>query len=80
MIKSPGLILLAVYEFHVFRIIVPLIDYAINYNYIVTQLCEQKDEIDNNCKGKCHLSKEIQREAENSNKSESIVEHCLHIR
>lgn len=42
----------------------PLANYVINYDYIVEELCEQKDIKDNTCQGKCHLTKEIQKQAE----------------
>lgn len=37
----------------------PLINYAVNYEYIVKNLCEKKDVIDSTCKGKCFVSKEL---------------------
>ena len=74
MIKSLGIILLAVYCFNVFRIVIPLIDYSVNFNYIVSQLCEQKDDLDNTCRGKCHLSKKLQKQTEKAEKSKSVVQ------
>jgi len=43
------------------------VEYALNYDYIVKELCEQKEEEVNNCKGKCHLSKRIQETSDDSN-------------
>lgn len=42
-----------------FRPVLPLADYAVNYNYIVTKLCENRNKPDLSCKGKCYLKKEI---------------------
>lgn len=37
----------------------PLIDYAVNYDYISTVLCENKAKPELQCNGKCHLMKEL---------------------
>ena len=39
--------------------IFPVIDYVVNYNYISTVLCENKDKPALKCCGKCHLKKEL---------------------
>ena len=39
--------------------ILPVIDYIVNYEYISTVLCENKDKPELNCCGKCHLKKEL---------------------
>lgn len=41
----------------------PVLDYMANYDYIVNTLCENKDKPELQCNGKCHLSKEIAKEA-----------------
>lgn len=46
---------------------VPLLDYAINYEYIVKELCENKDDVVLKCNGKCHLMKEMAKTAEEEN-------------
>lgn len=45
----------------------PLLDYAINYEYIVEELCENKDDVTMKCNGKCHLMKEMAKTAEEEN-------------
>jgi len=73
-LKIISLFLLLVYSSYVFRIIFPLIDYAINYSFIVNELCEQKDDQNNMCMGKCHLQKEIKKSIEHaSDESNKIV-------
>ena len=37
----------------------PILDYVVNYDYIVKELCENKDKPAMNCNGKCHLMKEL---------------------
>lgn len=43
----------------VFRPLIPLAEYAVNYNYIVTTLCVNKSKPQLHCNGKCYLSKEL---------------------
>lgn len=37
----------------------PFIEYWVNYDYIVNELCENKDKPTMHCDGKCHLNKEL---------------------
>ena len=39
----------------------PLIDYAVNYQYIITKLCENRDRPQLLCNGKCYLSNELKK-------------------
>ncbi|WP_404986283.1 hypothetical protein ACI513_04010 [Chryseobacterium sp. M5] len=41
------------------RPILPLINYAVNYDFIVENLCENKDKPELMCNGKCYVSKEL---------------------
>jgi len=43
----------------VFRPLVPLMEYAVNYDYISTVLCINKSKPELHCNGKCYLSKEL---------------------
>lgn len=43
----------------VFRPLMPLAEYAVNYNYIVNTLCVNKSKPELHCNGKCYLSKEV---------------------
>ncbi len=55
-----------------FRPIVPFVSYAINYDYISTELCENKEKPEMKCNGKCHLKKELAKEVQQNNpKSDS---------
>lgn len=47
----------------------PVVDYVVNYDYIVNVLCENKDKPEMQCNGKCHLSKELAKEAGADNKN-----------
>ena len=47
----------------------PELIYQTNLEYIIKNLCEQKDEEENLCMGHCYLTKEIKKEAEENSKS-----------
>jgi len=46
-----------------FRPIFPVIEYFVNYDYIVEQLCENRSKPVLACNGKCYLAKEIEKTA-----------------
>lgn len=48
----------------VFRPVVPLADYLIDYEYISTVLCINKDKPEMKCNGKCYLMQELAKVAE----------------
>ena len=48
----------------VLKPIFPLVDYAVNYNYIAKVLCVNKTKPTLKCNGKCHLMKELANAAE----------------
>lgn len=45
--------------FVVFRPLVPLVEYAVNYDYIANVLCINKGKPELHCNGKCYLSKQL---------------------
>lgn len=45
--------------------VLPVIDYAVNYEYISKVLCVNKDKPKMHCNGKCHLMKELAKASEN---------------
>jgi len=47
----------------------PLAEYAVNYNYIVENLCENRDIPSLHCDGKCYLAKQLAKESEGSEKN-----------
>ncbi|SIS97238.1 hypothetical protein SAMN05421786_103504 [Chryseobacterium ureilyticum] len=52
----------------VFRPLIPMVEYAVNYDYIVNTLCVNKSKPEIHCNGKCYLSKEL---AKTNNDTES---------
>lgn len=41
------------------RVALPLMEYAVQYDYIATELCENKDKPELDCCGKCYVKKKI---------------------
>ncbi len=56
------------------RTAMPILDYAVNYEYISTQLCENRAKPELRCNGKCYVKKEILKSSENQNAKESKVQ------
>ncbi|MDE5487772.1 hypothetical protein [Elizabethkingia meningoseptica] len=53
------------------RPVLPLLDYVVNYDYIVNKLCENRNKPFENCLGKCYLTKELVKASENVPKQEN---------
>lgn len=54
--------------------ILPVFEYVLNYEYIISELCENKATPELNCNGKCHLEKELAKAAEtNSENSDKKI-------
>ena len=41
---------------------VPVLEYLINYNYIVNELCENRDKPVLTCNGKCYLADQVEKQ------------------
>ncbi|MCI3937965.1 hypothetical protein MQX03_12205 [Chryseobacterium aahli] len=54
------------------RPVLPLVNYAVNYDYIVKNLCENRKVIESDCKGKCFVKKELAKTEKQSNNSQNI--------
>lgn len=75
MVKSILCIFLA--GFILLRPILPVLEYAFNYDYISTRLCENRDKPELNCNGKCYLKKKLvkaQKEASNRPASQKTID------
>ena len=42
----------------------PVVEYVLNYDYIATELCENKEIVELECNGKCYLMKSLAEAAE----------------
>jgi hypothetical protein len=49
----------------------PVLEYFVNYDYIVTELCENKAKPELKCNGKCHLTNELANASDSDNKNSS---------
>ncbi|EJL76206.1 hypothetical protein [Chryseobacterium populi] len=54
------------------RPVLPLVNYAVNYDYIVKNLCENRNIPQSTCKGKCYVAKELAKTEKQSNNSRTI--------
>jgi hypothetical protein len=50
---------------------IPFLEYIVNYDYIVKELCENKEKPALKCNGKCHLMKELAKTAEDDKNTSS---------
>ena len=50
----------------------PLVNYAVNYEYIVKNLCEKRDIPQSTCKGKCYVEKELAKTEKQSSNNQNI--------
>lgn len=56
----------------------PVLEYAVNYDYIVNTLCVNRDKPNSGCNGKCHLTDELAKQNDGqdnpySNKSYEVL-------
>ena len=59
-------LLLNIYLLAMFQPMYPVVEYVVNYDYIVDQLCENRDRPVMACNGKCYLGKQLQEGQESS--------------
>ena len=61
--KSFSIFFLFVYSLVILKPLFPLVDYAMNKEYIAKNLCENRAKPKMNCNGKCHLMKQLKKAA-----------------
>ena len=64
-------IVLLISIFILARPAIPFLEYIVNYDYIVKELCENKEKPALKCNGKCHLMKELAKTAEDNKNTSS---------
>ena len=57
--KGIAIFLLAMYSVVLLKPIIPVLDYAVNYEYIKEVLCINKDVPEMQCDGKCYLRTQL---------------------
>ncbi len=60
-----NILLITIFLFSSISKTIVWISYKINYNYIKTELCENKDKPKMKCDGKCYLTKQIKKTESN---------------
>ena len=56
------------------RTAMPILDYAVNYQFISTQLCENKSKPELRCNGKCYVKKELAKSSQNTSAKELKIQ------
>lgn len=64
--------------FFVLKPVLPVLEYIINYDYIVKELCENKAKPQMKCNGKCHLMKEMAKASQGENPLSSGKKASVH--
>ncbi|OCA69682.1 hypothetical protein BBI01_16255 [Chryseobacterium artocarpi] len=54
------------------RPVLPLVNYVVNYDYIVKNLCENRAIPQSTCKGKCYVKKELAKTEKQTGNSQTI--------
>ena len=57
--RAIAISLITIYCLIIFKDFIPELVYELNFDYIVQNLCEQKDEPENLCMGHCYLNKKV---------------------
>jgi len=66
MIKISSILLTITFFFILMKPAVPFIEYVLRYDFIIENLCINREKPEIKCNGKCHLNKQLQKEAEKS--------------
>jgi len=69
---------LVIMAFYILRPVIPYIDYAINKDYIASNLCINKDTPQSSCEGKCYLEKKITESAESKDSNDKNTPKKVH--
>lgn len=56
--------------FLLFKPLLPLLEYAAFYDFIKSELCENKEKVEMKCNGKCYLTKQLAKVAESEKGNE----------
>jgi len=84
--KSFAIFFLCVYSLVLLKPLFPIVDYAINKEYIAKNLCENRNKPKLNCNGKCHLMKQLKKagaespaDGNTAKSSSNQEENCFHV-
>ena len=71
--------LLCIYFLSILRVYQPYINYSVNYKYISSVLCVNKEKPSVHCNGKCYLSKELKKTAEEESQKKSVAQKVIEV-
>jgi len=69
----------AIYLLAMIKPMLPILDYYANYEYIATQLCENRDKPILDCNGKCYVAKEIEKDKKTNHQDTTVPEFKIDI-
>jgi len=78
-VKKIAFILLVIYQIFIFRTFTIIFIFYQNQEYIATELCEQREVLNNTCQGNCHLQKQINKlvNEENSQQNTNNIKQTI---
>jgi len=68
-----GIFFYLLYLLAMVRPVMPIINYYANYDYIATELCENKDKPFLECNGKCYLEKQLKQVKHTNHEHKSTI-------
>ena len=68
-----GIFFYLLYLLAMVRPLIPIMEYYANYDYIATELCENKDKPYLECNGKCYLQKQLKEINHNNHEHKSTI-------
>ena len=68
--KTTCFILLSIFFFSLVKPILPYFEYVLDYDYIATILCINKEELELKCNGKCYLKDQLSKVNNNGEKDD----------
>ena len=66
MLRLNALILTAVFIFILVKPVIPYLEYMVRKDWIIEKFCINKEKPEIHCNGKCHLEKQLNKEADES--------------
>jgi hypothetical protein len=73
--KHKSITLLLLYVIVAFNYIIPVLSHHIFKEYIINEVCVQREVIENKCQGNCHLQKQFTESEEENTPSKSKVRY-----
>lgn len=77
--KTLAIILCILYQGVILKPLITVLDFQIRKDYIITYICEDKEEVINMCSGQCYLDKELNHSASQKDPLLLPVEEDIHL-